>query len=258
MKRSSFLVLLLVGYLIVGGCGVKVDPCSVEIGSHRAVTPVDYAVQKWWMPHHKDVLNRVAKGNVDMLLIGDSITHGFDGAGKAMWAKYYAPRNAVNMGFSADRTEHVLGRLDHGEVDGISPKLAVVMIGTNNSNGDDHTSEQIADGAKAIVCQLRTRLPETKILILKIFPGGDPAQRQAIGQNATFNSQWAKNDAASALVSSVTDNKMIYYLDINSVFLDENGMLTRRVMSDLLHPNEKGYKLWAEAMEPTIVKLMGQ
>lgn len=245
MKRRSIFALLL-GGLIAGSCATPVDPCLVKIGSHRAVTPVDRS-GKWWISRHEAVLKRVAKGQVDLLMIGDSITHGFDKAGAAMWSKYYAPRNAVNLGFSGDRTEHVLWRLDHGEIDGISPKLAVIMIGTNNSNRDEYTAAQIADGIKAIVCRLKTSLPETKILILGIFPRG-----------ATPNPKRAKNNEASRLAALMADNKTIYFLDINEVFLNDDGVLTREVMPDLLHPCKKGYQLWAEAIEPTVVKLMGE
>ena len=258
MKRLSFLVVLLVGGLFVGGCTTPVDPCSVEIGSHKAVTPVPRSSKEWWMPRHQAVLDQVAEGPVELLMIGDSITHGFDKAGSAMWSKYYAPRNAVNLGFSGDRTEHVLWRLDHGEIDGIAPKLAVIMIGTNNSGGDEYTAAQIADGIKAIVCRLRTQLPETKVLILAIFPRGDSAQRSDKEHGATFNPQWAKNDEASALASLVADNKMVYFLDINDAFLTDDGVLTRETMPDLLHPREKGYQLWAEAIEPTVAELMGE
>jgi beta-glucosidase len=132
------------------------------------------------------------------------------------------------------------------------------MIGTNNSGGDQYTAEQIADGIKAIVCRLRTKLPETKVLILAIFPRGDAEQRKNKEQDATPNAQWAKNDKASLLASKLADDKMIFFLDINKAFLNEQGALTRAVMPDLLHPKAKGYQLWAEAMEPTIAKLMGE
>lgn len=105
-----------------------------------------------------------------MLFIGDSITHGWEGGAKEYWDKYYAPRNAVNLGFNGDRTQDVLWRLDHGEIDGIFPKLAVLMIGTNNSNVDWNTAKEISEGVQAICCRLRMKLPHTKILILGVFP----------------------------------------------------------------------------------------
>lgn len=222
------------------------NPCDVNIGSHLAVTPVQ-RTEDWWLPRHQAILERVKQGNVDLIMIGDSITHGWEHSSGDTWEKYYAKRNAVNMGFGGDKTEHVLWRLQNGEIDGCNPKLAVIMIGTNNSNGDYYTAEQIADGIKAIVCELRTKLPNTKVLILNIFPRGEKpsAQRE-------------KNAKASLLASKIADKKMIYYLDINNKFLGLYGKLSTDIMPDLLHPREKGYKIWAEAMEQTVVKLMGE
>jgi beta-glucosidase len=233
------------------------NPCNVKLGTNPAVTPVDRADQNWWMPRHNAVLERIKQGNVDILMIGDSITHGWEKSGKTVWDQYYAKRNAVNMGFSGDKTQHVLWRLEHGEVNNINPKLAVLMIGTNNSGGD-YTSEQIADGVKTIVCELRTKLPNTKVLILAIFPRGDKEQRANKTADGSFNPQWQINDNANKLVAKIADNKTIYYLDINKKFLNKKGQLPRDVMPDLLHPNEKGYKIWAAAMEPMIVKLTGE
>lgn len=127
-------------------------PCDVVIGSHTAVTP---------LPRHQAVLDRIAYGNIDLLMIGDSITHRWEKAGKATWDKYYASRNAVKMGFDGDRTEQVLWRLENGEVENIRTKLATLMIGTNNSLGNRNKAEEIADGIKAIVCTLRAKLPDT-------------------------------------------------------------------------------------------------
>ena len=212
---------------------------------HTAVEP-DHR-HSWWTLRNDAVNERVKQGNVDLLMIGDSITHGWEGGGKKYWDKYYAPRNAVNMGFSGDRTQHVLWRLEHGHLEGISPKLAVLMIGTNNSNGKDNTAEEIADGIVAICKKLRSECPRMKILILAVFPRGpEPSdQRQ-------------KNAKASSLASKIADGKMIYYLDINDKFLTEDGFLSKKVMPDYLHPNDAGYKIWAEAIEPNVAELMGE
>lgn len=260
MNKKLLLLLLSFSAMFLNGCmGVdKVNPCDVVIGSHPAVTPVPRAEKEGWMTRHQSMVDRVAKGNVDLLMIGDSITHGWESSGKEVWAKYYGSRNAANLGIGGDGTQHVLWRLENGEIENIHPKLAVVLIGTNNSNGEKYTAEQIADGIKAIVCKLRTKLPETKILILAIFPRGDAEQSKGKDNDATPNAQWAKNDKASQLASQVADGKMIFFLNINKALLNEQGVLTREVMPDLLHPKEKGYQLWAEAMEPTIAKLMGE
>lgn len=256
-KRNLLTLAVMCALIVIGGCGsfTAVNPCDVQLGAHSAVTPVTKP-HDWWMPRHESVLERNAQGNVNIIFIGDSITHGWERAGKEIWDKYYAPRGAVNMGFSGDRTENVLWRFDNGEIDGINPKLAVIMIGTNNSNGEDNTAEEIADGIKAIVCKLRTDLPDTKVLILSIFPRGNKEQRADKANGATLNPQWAKNALASKLAAKSADNKKIFYLDLTDVFLDEDGVLQRDIMPDLLHPNEKGYRIWAEAMEPEIEKLM--
>lgn len=261
MKRKLFdLLTLVMMTTVLSGCLEKqtCDPYGLAGKMHSAVIPADRADSEWWMPRHQKVLERVAQGNVDLIMVGDSITHGWENTGKKVWEQYYAPRNAVNMGFGGDGTEHVLWRLDNGEIDGINPKLAVLMIGTNNSNGQENTAEEIADGIKAICARMRAKLPKTKILILAIFPRAQGNSEQRDKQHdAAFNSQWAKNNQASKIASQIADGNHIFYLDINEAFLDENGVLTREVMPDLLHPNEKGYMIWGRAVEPTIEKLMG-
>ena len=223
---------------------ILTSPLLVAEEQHSAVSPAHR--HSWWTLRHDAVNERVQPGDVDLLLIGDSITHGWENAGKTYWEKYYAPRKAVNMGFSGDRTQHVLWRLDHGNLEGISPKLAVLMIGTNNSNRDDNTAEEIGDGIIAICKTIRTKCPKTKILMLAIFPRGpEPsAQRE-------------KNAKASLLASKIADGRMIHYLDINDKFLTEDGFLSMKIMPDYLHPNETGYKIWAEAIEPKVAELMG-
>ena len=260
MKKTALAIMFVMMLVVFTGCmeTQPKDPFGLAGITHSAVTPAPRPDQKWWMPRHENILKRIAQGNVDLIMIGDSITHGWEKSGKQTWDKYYAPRNAVNMGYGGDRTQHVLWRLENGELDGINPKLAVIMIGTNNSNGEDNTSEEIADGIKAICAKIRQKLPKTKILILAIFPRGDAQQRKDKNHDAPFNLQWAKNNSASVLASSIADDKNIFYLDINSAFLNEDNVLTRKVMPDLLHPREKGYEIWAEAMEPTIKKLMGE
>jgi beta-glucosidase len=211
-----------------------------------AVIPVK-RIDSTWRLRREAVNARLKKGNVDLLFVGDSITRRWEDTGKKYWDKYYEHRNAVNMGFGGDLTQHVLWRLDHSDFENISPKLAIVLIGTNNSNGDDYTAEEIAEGITAICKKLRSKLPKTKILLLAIFPRDrEPsAQRQ-------------KNAKASLLASRIADNKMIYYLDIGKAFLTKDGTLPEEIASDCLHLDEEGYRIWAEAMEPKILELMGE
>ncbi|MBX3413803.1 MAG: GDSL family lipase [Pirellulales bacterium] len=195
------------------------------------------------MVRHEAINKRTQEGNIDLVFLGDSITQGWNN--NAVWQKYFAPRNAANMGIGGDRTQHVLWRLDHGNIDGIQPKLAVVMIGTNNSNRTDNTAEEIADGIKAIVAKLREKLPETKVLLLAIFPRGEKP-----------NPQREKNAQASQLASEVADDKMVFYLDIGPKFLTEDGTLTKEIMPDYLHLSPQGYEIWAEAIDAKVAELM--
>jgi len=198
------------------------------------------------MKRHESFNKRVAEGKVDLILIGDSIPHGWEGKGKSIWEKFYGKRNAVNLGIGGDRTQHVMWRLDNGNVKGISPKVAVVMIGTNNSG--NNSPEEIADGLAAITKQLRAKLPETKVLLLGIFPRGankDDGRRKV-------------NEKANAIFKKLADGKDVHYLDIGEKFLEPDGTLSRKIMPDLLHLSVEGYTIWAESIESSLKKLMGE
>ena len=245
MKRKFFSLYpaLLVLLTTLAGCASQQELTfkAVEAKSHSAVTPVNRD-----KPRHRAFNERVKQGNVDLVFIGDSITHWWEKAGKEVWEKYYGHRNAVNLGIAGDRTQHVLWRLDNGNIDGISPKVAVVMIGTNN-HPPRNTSEEIADGIIAICKKLRTRLPKTKILLLGIFPREQ--------KPCAMREELAK---ASKIASRIADGKMIHYLDIGGKFLEPDGSISKDVMNDYLHLTPKGYKIWAEAMEPKLAELMGE
>jgi lysophospholipase L1-like esterase len=202
---------------------------------------------EWWVKRQEQLNKRVKKHqDAQLLFLGDSITHGWEGGGKEVWQQYYKKRHAVNLGIGGDRTEHVLWRLDNGNLDGLHPKLAVLMIGTNNSGSN--TSEEIADGVKAIVDKLRAKAPECKVLILAIFPRGANPQdhlRQV-------------NEGANERIAKLADDQHVFYLDIGPKFLDPDGTLPKKIMPDLLHPNAEGYEIWAKSIEPTVAKLLGE
>jgi lysophospholipase L1-like esterase len=230
--------------------GIAVGACLVFVGGAQKQLPttVDPKPRDGnWMQRHDSFNERVKKGNVDLLLIGDSITQGWEGAGKDVWEKYYAKRNAVNLGIGGDRTQHVLWRLDNGNIEGIAPKLAVLMIGTNNSNGADNTAEEIGEGIQAIVKKLRMKLPQTKVLILAVFPRGEKP-----------NPQREKNAKASEIASKLADNQMVFFQDIGDKFLAADGVLTKEIMPDYLHLSPQGYEIWAASIEPNVAKLMGE
>lgn len=201
-----------------------------------------------WMRQHEAFVERAKKGDADLLFLGDSITAGWRAA-QGVWDRYYSPRHATNFGIGGDRTQHVLWRLEHGELDGIKPKVVVLMIGTNNigSNPDD----EVANGVHAVIDSLRSKLPEAKILLLAIFPRGSNRDKTipAIAPDprvARINSQLATFD----------DGKMVKYLDIGSTFLDSEGRVHRAAMPDFLHLTPTAYAKWADAIEPTLWDMM--
>lgn len=194
---------------------------------------------------HKQFLKKVAKGEGEVIFLGDSITQGWERAGKQVWAKEIAPLKAVNLGIGGDQTGHVLWRITEGkELDPLSPKLAVIMIGTNNMRR--HSSEQIAGGVKAIVEELRKQKPKMKILVLGIFP------RSAKATDKVRD----KIKVANEIIAKLDDGKMVFYKDIGKEFLESDGTLSRKIMPDLLHLSPAGYQIWASAIKEDIQKLL--
>ncbi len=184
-------------------------------------------------------------GPCDIVFIGDSITQGWEGEGKNVWQKFYGDRKCLNFGIGGDRTQHILWRFEHGQLDGLKPKVAVLMIGTNNSNRDDNSEADILEGVQLIVKQIRQRLPETKILVVGIFPRGQ-----------TFSNQRGKILQVNQALAKVADGQMIYYVDIGSRLIESDGSISKDIMPDYLHLSERGYEIWAEAMEPLLKKLL--
>lgn len=199
-----------------------------------------------WKNRQEQINARAKQGNVDLIFIGDSITQGWMGAGKDVWEKRYGKRNAMNAGIGGDRTQHVLYRLDNGNLEGLKPKAAVIMIGTNNSGTD--TSENIAAGVKAIVTKLRDKTPETKIVLLGIFPRGADAS----------DAKRKVNIGANQLIKSVEDGENVFYLDISDKFLGADGTLSKEIMPDLLHLSPQGYEIWADSIESKVADLLGE
>ena len=194
---------------------------------------------------HKQFLEVVKKGEGDVIFLGDSITQGWEGAGKKAWAENFKPLKAVNLGIGGDQTGHVLWRITDGkELETLKPKVAVIMIGTNNMGA--HSAEQIAGGVKAIVMELRKQKPDMKILVLGIFP------RSAKPTDAIRD----KVKTANATIAKLDDGKQVFYKDIGEKFLEKDGTLEKKIMPDFLHLSPEGYDIWAEAIKDDLAKLL--
>jgi lysophospholipase L1-like esterase len=242
------------------------------------------------IPRHQDFLKRIeqSKGAGDVIFLGDSITHGWEG--QKAWQEHFGSFKPVNLGIGGDQTGHVLWRITDGhELDNLKPKAAVIMIGTNNTGG--HTAEQIAGGIKAIVEELKKQKPDIKILVLGVFPrGGSGDAERSLEQitegikpineelkkekpdikrlNALLKSleqQKGTIPAAkmnkkigeiNAIISKLDDGKTVFYKDIGKEFLDQNGGLSGEIMPDYLHLSAKGYDIWGKAIKGDIEKLV--
>lgn len=195
-------------------------------------------------------LNRRVKenaGRARVIFVGDSITQGWEASGKEVWAKYYARRHALNLGIGSDHTQHVLWRLDHGNLDGLHPKAAVVLVGVNNAPDETNTPRMIVEGVTAVVRKLREKLPRTKVLLLGIFPFRED-----------FDPQRAKVLQVNQALRKLDDGQWIHFLDFGHRFIRPDGTIPREMMPDFVHLTPDGYRIWAEEMEPKLAALLGK
>ncbi|MDR0902779.1 MAG: GDSL-type esterase/lipase family protein [Opitutaceae bacterium] len=240
MKTTASLLSVLLLAIAVAGCNTATHPAPKGAA--------------WWDVRHEDFLATVQKNpGCQLLFLGDSITDYWRAKGKGLqiWNAEYAPRNAVNLGIAGDRTEHLLWRLQNGELGSLRPKAVVLMIGTNNTGYEAdgktprNSTKEIAAGVSAIVKYLREKLPASKILLLAVFPRAEKNSepRVQVGE-------------VNKLIASLHDGQNIFYLDIGPKFLEPDGTLSRDIMPDLLHPNERGYQIWADAIREPLAGLL--
>ena len=205
----------------------------------------------WWIPRHEQKLAeiaalRAAHVEPDVVFVGDSITHNWEKDGKSVWQDRYATLHALDLGFGGDHTENVLWRLQHGELDGFHAKVVVLMIGTNNTGDRMEDPATTAVGVRRLVDEIRRRQPDAKILLLAVFPRDEkpdsPLRRI--------------NDRLNRILVTFADERSVFFLDIGDALTNHDGTLSRDVMPDLLHPNEKGYTIWADQMAPTLQRLL--
>jgi lysophospholipase L1-like esterase len=203
-----------------------------------------------WTARHREASALMRSRRPDIVMLGDSITHFWGGepvggrrTGAAEWDRFFAGRSVVNLGYGWDRTENVLWRLDNGELDGASPKVVVLMIGTNNITLN--TPDEIAAGVEGICTTIHQRSPATKILLLAIFPRGQ--KPDAIR---------AKVDEVNRLLARLDARDDVTFLDIGAKFLEADGTISPEVMYDFLHPTAKGYAIWSAAMAPVLDRLL--
>ena len=245
---------LLVSILVCAGGAAAPQTAT----GNPAISPVDRLKEAWWAQRHDAVVAQVkANPNAGLLLLGDSITQNYektktpDENFQPTWQRFYAPRAALNAGFSGDRTEHVLWRLEHGEIDGLKPRAVVLLIGTNNTAAGQASAE-VELGIDAVVARLREKLPQASIVLLGILPSEISEKKSA-----------ADREINRYLAHRYAGEPQVAFLDIGPVFF-KDGKLDASVFYDPrlprpgkpLHPDTVGQRLMAEAIEPTLVRLL--
>jgi lysophospholipase L1-like esterase len=254
MKAKVFFLGATIAFALQSNLNAQTNvPAEAPAHVNKAILPVPRAGSAI-TNRQAEVLQRAkdASGTYDIEFIGDSITQGWEGAGKNVWADINAKYRVINFGVSGDRTENVLWRFDNGQLDGVKAKVAVVMIGTNNSNKNKdgswtYTDNDILEGVTAIVNDIRKRQPETKVLLLGIFPRGK-----------AFNEQRGRLLEINQALARLDDGKNVEFLDFGSQFIENDGSIATDIMKDALHPGEKGYRIWLAAMEPKLTELLAK
>ena len=227
-----------------------------------AASPFSRDTLPWWHARHEEKLARVRQGHVDLVFLGDSITQDWEQHGPPewrdfapQWQRFYGDRNAVNLGFKGDTTASLLWRMQHGEVDGIQPKAAVVLIGANNNGRVHWSAEQTLEGIAAVIAEARRKLPGTKILLLSVLP----SERSAWVDQTTeaINRGLAQRYGAG-------QDPAVTFMDVTSLFM-QGGKLDRAAFLDsyltppdpLLHPTAQAQARLSEAIEPVLARMMG-
>jgi|GEM_PF-511854 len=210
-----------------------------------------------WEDRHEAVMKIKDTLKPDIVLIGDSITHFWGGEpdggrignrGRESWAALFGGRKVLNLGFGWDRTQNVLKRIELGELDGIDPKIIVIHIGTNNlavtPQHRAETNEQIAGGINAVVERAQAKCPHAQVILMAVFPRGKGAT----------NPERERINGINKLLAPLGKKARVTFLDITDKWLGPDGSVSGELMPGFLHPNEKGYHIWAEALRPLLPK----
>lgn len=252
-RMKSITCTVLASLLVLSATGLAQNPAPAKPQPQKpprrpadAVTPADMSRNG----RQKQFLERAKDKTIQLVFLGDSITDFWlrdDGQhGKPVWDQFYARRNAADFGVSGEHTEHTLGHIAGGILDGLSPKVVVLMIGTNNiGHNPADKPEWAAAGVAKIVETVHQKLPGAKVLLLATFPRNakDSPMRKAV-------------EGINAIISKLDNGTTTRFLDLGPKFLDASGEIPKDVMPDGLHPNTKGYQIWAEAMEPLLSEMM--
>lgn len=240
--------------LVAAHAGAQTAPVVVKppATEARLMTKADI-----FLEHHARVLARAKSGPVGLLFLGDSITAGWQKRAPHIWDAYYGKYQPANFAIGGARTQNLIWQIENGELEGIAPKVTVLMLGTNNSL--DYNAEEIAAANRKIVAMIRARLPDTRILVLGILPrgprdmNGGPVTPALVDEAAK---RMATISAVNRDLATLDDGKTVRFLDMSGAFLGQDGRIPRAIMPDQLHPVAAGYQLWADAMQSLLDSMM--
>jgi lysophospholipase L1-like esterase len=247
-------------WVLLGLALAATFPATGDARTILAATPIARTDLPWWRQRHEAKMRELAQAKPELIFLGDSITADWEHAGPPewqdfapAWQRFYGDRHAVNLGFKGDTTASLLWRIRNGEVAGIAPKAAVVLIGANNLGKVHWSAEDTVTGIDTIITELHKRLPTTKILLLGVLPSErSPWITETTGQVNRMLADRYKGDAS------------VSFLDLTALFM-RNGVLNRSLFLDPLltppdpplHPSPQGQALMAKAMEPMLVNMLG-
>jgi len=218
------------------------DQCPAESNSVPALAANSAAVPAPHLNDHGDTprkFDRFSGKHFDIVFDGDSIMNRRESTGKARWQERHAAL-AADFGIEGDHVENVLWRLDHGQVDGVDPRVVMLMMGTNNSG--QNSAEEIAEGIKVLVAEYEKRRPPARIILRGIFPRGEKATDGGRRKVAAGNSQ----------IKALADGQRVSFIDISARMIEPDGTISRDMMPDFVHPTAKGWQIWADAIQPVI------
>ncbi len=243
MKTQFIITMLLLGLACPSFAGKPAATGSMTHDKPSTVIPVPSQLKKFMPSRHNAKLAEAKQGEFDLVMIGDSITHNWEG--QKDYAATFAGIRMLNLGFAGDRTQNVLWRIEHGALDGLSPRLVTLMIGTNHAHDPrkgymPDKPEDVFTGIKAIVAEVRQRLPGAKLIVFSVFPRGPETTQERVS-------------ALNAMLPQLSDGKHVFHMDINRVFLGENGSFNPELYRrDQLHLDAAGYQAWGRALLPIL------
>lgn len=242
-------------------------PIDTSRSLNTAIVPVPKLEEDsydWWA-RHAEVLHIKDSLDPQIILIGNSITHFWGGLpslkyadgrprqpnGPASWAQLFGSLRVLNLGFGWDRTQNVLWRLDHGEMDGLHPRLVILDIGTNNTSETPHarmnTAEEIVEGINAVYGRVHRLAPGAMIVLMAIFPR----------EQTSLDPRRVLIDETNRLLEAFAQKENISFVNAGKKWLAPDGSMLPGITSDLTHPTEKGYEIWADAIRPFVMEVKG-